>query len=146
MDNAVFMEAVRSHCSSKGISIADLARSINIPRGTVSGWANKGIQNDKAREKIVEKYPQIFGGGKPAAASLGSVLSGAGSLDFKIEAARASVGYLSGLLEWFLYIATREERNRFRDELGNQWKHFLELTRGMTSEAAFDVAKSERRL
>jgi len=146
MENTTFMEAVRSHCNAKGISIADLARSINTPRGTVSGWANKGIQNDKAREKIVEKYPQIFGGGQTATASPSMALPSASNSDFKIETARLAVGYLSGLLEWYLYTATREERNRFRDELGNQWKHFLELTRGMTSEAAFDVAKSERRL
>lgn len=146
MDNAVFMEAVRSHCRDKGITIAGLAKSIGIPRGTVSGWANKGVRDDKVRDKLVEQYPQIFGGGKSVVGNLGAVLSGVGGIDFKIEAARFSVGYLSGLLDWFLYTATREERNRFRDELGNQWKHFLELTRGMTSEAAFDVAKSERRL
>lgn len=146
MENAAFMEAVRSHCKDKGISIADLARSINIPRGTVSGWANKGIQNAKSREKIVERYPQIFSGGQTTTASPGVTRSTVSNFDFKIEAARLSVGYLSGLLEWFLYTATREERNRFRDELGNQWQHFLELTRGMTSEAAFDIAKNERRL
>jgi hypothetical protein len=146
MENAAFMEAVRSHCKDKGISIANLARSINKPRGTVSGWANKGVTDEKIRKKIVEQYPQIFGGGSSPTAILGSDFSGRDGLDFKIEAARVAVGYLSGLLDWFLYSATREERNRFRDELSNQWKHFLELTRGMTSEAAFDVAKSEGRL
>ena len=140
------MTALRSYRDSNSLTTAELARRIGKPDSTVGDWIKHGIKRDDVREEIVQQYPQILGSGSTAAENLGSTLSTGNSFDFKIETARLSVGYLSGLLEWFLYTATREERNRFRDELGNQWKHFLELTRGMTSEAAFDVAKSERRL
>ncbi len=146
MENTAFITAVKAYRETKNLTIAAMARELGKGESTIGDWIKKGIGRDDLREKVVAQYPQVFGSDQPAVANLGSTPSTGSSFDLKIEAARLSVGYLSGLLEWFLYTATREERNRFRDELGNQWKHFLELTRGMTSEAAFDVAKSERRL
>jgi hypothetical protein len=67
------------------------------------------------------------------------------SVTGKIDQARRHIGELSEILDWFLFSGSIEERNFFRDELGESWKDLLWFTRSMTGETAFEIQKREGR-
>ncbi len=146
-------EEFKAHClkflSDNEVTISEGARKIGIPRSTLKGWLRSGIMKDDLRQKIAAGYPQVFGGTEVSEESTtenNPVLLWVPrkvTLSTKIEMLRLTVGNMSQLLRWFLLEATPEERNRLRDELGEDWKQMLNYTRAMTNETAFGIVREE---
>lgn len=145
-----FRAALLNYIQSENITAADLARRIGKPINTVGDWVRHGVKRERDRQRIVEAYPQVFGVVATGKSIMPSQLAQPPDLGFssilKTEMARMVIQNLSALLDWFLFEASVDERNHFRDQLGDDWKHLLELSRAMTSETAFDVTKQEGRL
>ncbi len=145
-----FREALLRYLQRENINASDLARLIGKPVNTVGDWVRHGVKRERDRQRIVEAYPQVFGVVATGKSNIPSQLAQPPDLGFssilKTEMARMVIQNLSALLDWFLFEASKEERNHFRDQLGDDWKHLLELTRAMTNEKAFDVTREEGRL
>lgn len=152
---AGFQDAIKAYLKRNDLTIAALALKINKSDRTVGDWIRLGIKRDHVRQRIVDEYPWLFERSDDGAQATSVTQTHKSVADdsrkrmlvlFKTELAHPSILYLSSVLAWFLFDATAEERNEFRDTLGDDWKQFLELTRAMTNETAFEVAKSEGRL
>lgn len=145
-----FKAAIQNYCHAHNITFKQLGERIGEPRRTVSRWANEGIKTNNVRQRVVEKYPFLFSAEAQAGivppAPTAAPANREILLTVKVEQARPAVLCLSSVLTWFLFSASAEERNRFRDELGDDWQHILELTRAMTGEKAFEVTIREGRL
>ncbi|MDP4001817.1 MAG: hypothetical protein Q8P69_02105 [bacterium] len=145
-----FRVALQSHLERENINASDLARRIGRPINTVGDWVRHGVKRERDRQRIIETYPHIFRIEATGKSTIPEQPIQSPDLGFssilKTEMARMVIQNLSALLDWFLFEASKEERNHFRDQLGDDWKHLLELSRAMTSETAFDVTKQEGRL
>lgn len=151
MTNEEFRAAINSYREREHLSILGLAQKLKKNDSTVGDWVHKGIKRDSYRQRVIEQYPEIFDQHKQEVAVQAVV-----DLDptrrhdllvlLKTEQALPAVLNLTAILIWFLFKASVEQRNYFRDTLGDDWKHFLELTRAMTGETAFEVTKQEGRL
>lgn len=145
-----FRIALHNYLGRENINASDLARLIGKPVNTVGDWVRRGVKRERDRQRIVEAYPQVFGVVATGKSIMPSQLTQPPDLGFssilKTEMARMVIQNLSALLDWFLFEASADERNHFRDQLGDDWKHLLELSRAMTNETAFDVIKQEGRL
>lgn len=157
-----FVEAVNQYAQKTGVSRNKLAGQIGKPRQTVDDWFKKGIKRKPARDRIIAEYPEIFDGYEPldqppvASTSTATVeIPHEHTHTFtdhevlalvKTERAHHDISSLTETLQWFLFQATSADRNKFRDSLGETWKYFLELTRAMTGEKAYEIAKQEGRI
>lgn len=148
-----FRAAIQSYLKTHEMSMGQLAKKISRPRTTVEWWCYHGGKREGYRQKIQERYPWLFNSSGETALEIPPSPQVPQEnaelklfLAIKTERAHEMVLYLTTLLEWFLFKATTEERNRFRDALGNDWEHFLGLTRAMTNEKAFEIAKQEGEL
>lgn len=157
--NEDFKAAIKSYIVARGFHGAgELAKELGIPSGTIEDWGYRGLKSEGGRRRIVERHPQLFtanGSLPPTKASVSpnpippredSHPDRKIVVIVKAEVVRGDVAALTKRLEWFLYQASPEERNQFRDVLGEDWKHFLELCRAMTGETAFEIAKKEGRI
>lgn len=149
-----FKAAIQSYLKTHKMSVGQLAKKISRPRTSIEHWYYHGVKREGDRRKIQKQYPWLFN------SSSGEVPSEIPpsphvpqenaelkfTLAIKTERAHEMILYLTALLEWFLFKATAEERNQFRDALGKNWEHFLGLTRAMTNEKAFEIAKQEGEL
>jgi hypothetical protein len=159
--NEQFTEALKKYIFKNGLNQSSLAREIGRPVPTVQDWVRKGVRRDAVREKIVQAYSQLFSNGHqseefrpepepvveaPIKAKSAAITGRQLQIIMKTELGRQNVACLSDILIWFLFSATRAERERFRDDLGDTWQGFLELTRAMTGENAFKIAGEEGRL
>jgi|SRR3989344_916196 len=151
-----FMSAVKGYIEKEGITTAELARKLNKPGQTVGDWIRKGVRRECTRVRLMAEHPELFQGytaPKQSEEVVRPPLIKNNGPDHrsmfvlvKIEHARSQTIVFQDLLHWFLFEASAEERNQFRDSLGENWKQFLELTRAMTGERAFEIAKEERRI
>lgn len=151
-----FREALKRYLQDENLSVNALARNLGKPRSTVKQWVQSGVSRDKDRLRIISEHPQIFGDEAAGEATLKApapVRKSAQVADthallvfIKTEQARSLLLNLRTTLVWFLFKASAVERNAFRDELGDEWSNFLELTRAMTNETAFEITKNEGRL
>ena len=148
-----FQESLKDYLKENDISISDLARRIGKSDRTVGDWIRLGIKLDSRRQEIITEYPWLFT--KEISATESPMLpmeKSVSSFDHKVlvliktEQAMSTVLYLMANLQWFLFEASAEDRNSFRDSMGDDWKNFLELTRAMTGEMAFEVTRQEGRL
>lgn len=151
--NELFIALIRKHKADSGRSISAYAELIGRPLGTVKTWIHKGVIKDTYRQKVVEEFPEIFSGDTiislpsevvpvpKKSEKVGNML-----VLVKTELARIQIQSLTSILGWFLFEASAEDRNSFRDAMGDDWTQFLELTRAMTGETAFEVTKNEGRL
>jgi hypothetical protein len=151
--NEQFIALIRKHKADSGRSITAYAELIGRPLGTVKTWIHKGVIKDTYRQKIVDEFPEIFS--EEAINDMPSNLVPVPKKSEKVgnmlvlvktELARIQIQNLTSLLGWFLFEASAEDRNSFRDALEDDWTQFLELTRAMTGETAFEVTKNEGRL
>ncbi|MDP7560930.1 MAG: hypothetical protein QF745_10370 [Planctomycetota bacterium] len=143
LSNEKFMSAIRRFMADNNLKGPDaLAEKSGIPRGTASHWLYYGIKKESRRAKVVQQYPQIF---NPDGVSSPSMEGGEILILVKTELARLLITDVNTLLEWFLTKASADDRNRFRDELEESWGVFLELSRAMTSETAYEKAREENR-
>ena len=146
-----FKQGIKNYLTEKNLTVAELSVKVNRGRSTVNDWIHTGVKSEEMREKIVSENAWLFSEGKgeksltPSIKST-SVLEPSFLLVLKSELARPLISNLTGTLIWFLFDATAKERDYFRDTLGEDWKNFLELTRAMTGETAFEVTKQEGRL
>jgi hypothetical protein len=160
MNNEQFRDTVKQYLEVNGISQFGLAKRIGVSPQTISNWIQRGCVTDDGRARIVGKYPFLFaiqGQGEqlddlPLSVSRATLCPleriAKDSIRpvqtfVKTEFARQHVASLSEILVWFLFKATSEERQQFRDELGEEWRNFLSLTRAMTGELAFKVIEEE---
>ena len=159
--NEQFMADLKRYLTKNEMTQKELAAKVQRAQPTVAGWKQVGLVDDATRRKVVDAYPWLFSSNgsssddsskgeveeqsSPAAAAKANVARGL-QASVKTEFARQYVACLGEILAWFLFSATREEREQFRENLGDAWKDFLELTRGMTGETAFEIAKQEGRL
>ena len=155
-----FQAALRRYLEVNKMNITALARRLGRGESTVGDWVRLGIQRDEHRQKVIEQYPQIFNSSPNSNVRSNREVSippaqPAVVLDMvdrrllvliKTEQVQPAILHISLVLKWFLFKASAEERNRFRDDLGSDWQNFLELTRAMTNETAFEVTKQEGRL
>jgi hypothetical protein len=139
-----------------------LARDMGQKRENLRNWLKVGIVTEKRREEVVQTYPWLFSsngsqsndlpnGGEVEEQSLPPAAAKPNparelQIVVKTQFAWRDIACLSEILIWFLFNATREEREQFREDLGDAWKEFLNLTRAMTGETAFRIAKEEGRL
>ncbi|MEK7536846.1 MAG: hypothetical protein AAB584_00150 [Patescibacteria group bacterium] len=145
-----FRAAIQRYLKAHEMTVGGLAKKIQRPRTTVEWWYYHGITKGKDRRKIQEQYPWLFDSTKETPleiplSSLENIQLRLASF-VKTEQAREAILYLTATLEWFLFKAMAEERNRFRDALGKDWEHFLGLTRAMTNEKALEIAQQEGEL
>lgn len=150
-DFAMFL---RWYAEKHGLTRTAFAKIVGRPHQTVGHWFIDGIKPEPHREKIMAEFPEIFSESRnmPRPANNHDLLA-ATSIDhskqmtlvMKVELGRQGTLILSDILEWFIN-STPEERHRFREELGEIWKNFLELTRAMTGEQALKMAVQERRV
>src|SRR5437868_2054597 len=127
-----FQDAVKKYRDNHGLSISELATKLGKGESTVRDWIRLGIKTDDIRQKTVEKYPWLF----EAVTDQASVAGLDGNKQsflmlLKTDHAHLAVSQLTIVLRWFLFQASTVERNYFRDTLGEDWKHFLDLTRAM---------------
>lgn len=153
ISNEEFKAAIAGYLKEKNLQVTALAAEIGKPRSTVDGWLHKGIAKNGVRQRTAEAYPQIFRAqpGQTAEPPAQKKVVRSRHLQellslMKIEQTRSHLLNLRTLLVWFLFEASADDRNQFRDMLGDEWKNFLELTRAMTNEMAFDISRSEGRL
>jgi hypothetical protein len=150
--SAGFQEAIKEYLKRNDSTIATLAQRIGKSDRTVGDWIRLGIKRDDYRQKIVDEYPWLFNQNESGQIAVPVRVSEADTARqnllvlLKTEHARPALGNLTAILVWFLFKASAEDRNQFRDMLGDDWKQFLELTRAMTNETAFEVTKNEGRL
>jgi hypothetical protein len=163
--NDQFIEGLRSRFAASGMTQRQFAALLGLPRRTFRVRLQKGIQQDSARQAFADLHPEVFNGAdlpavdqtaefqaepsKSAALEKPGPAPNAGrklQALVKLELGRQNVANLSEILVWFLFKATAEERELFREELGDAWKDFLNLTRAMTGPTAFGIAKEEGRL
>lgn len=147
MTNEQFMAAFRSFIKSEGIGIQELANRLNKPLGTVNRWVYLGIKKESWRKKIVDRYPHIF-----QTSPVTNVLDKSNDkmtdvlrevvVLIKIEQALMLIVGLSDVLNWFLFEATQDERNRFRDSIPN-WSRIRNMVTAMTNEHTLEVIKNE---
>ena len=158
MTNEQFQATVKEYLESSGISQIALAGKLGVSAQAISKWIHKGCVTEEGRAKVIQKHPEIFFRNgeqsedlpSPAPQSLLCPLEkyakesiNPAQVSVKTEFARNYLASLSQILVWFLFQATSAERERFRDELGDDWKDFLSLTRAMTGETAFKITQQE---
>lgn len=157
-----FAEAVRQYAQKVGLTRSKLADQIGKPRQTVDDWFKKGVKRKSARDRIIAEHPEIFDGFQSLDKTPADSTSAATAeiphehthtftdqevfALVKTERAHHDISSLTETLQWFLFQATPNDRNKFRDSLGETWKYFLELTRAMTGEKAYEIAKQEGRI
>lgn len=145
-----FKEAIDRYLTTNKMTIAALAQRLGKGETTVGDWRRGGIKSDEGRQQIIAAHPWLFepGAETPAPPTRASGKNGTHDtlVLIKTEQARLELLALRSLLIWFLFDASADERHQFRDNLGDEWKHFLELTRAMTNETAFGMANTEGRL
>lgn len=152
ISTAEFQGAITKYLKSEDFSIAKLARKIGKDRTTIGDWIRTGIKRDKVRHKIVKQYPWLFNssGNSSAVASVQVSEPDAARQSLlvllKTEQACLALLQLQSILTWFLFRASPDDRNQFRDMLGDEWKSFLKLTLAMTNEKAFELAQREGEL
>lgn len=61
----------------------------------------------------------------------------------KISLAKRNVAELSEILRWLLFEATVDERNRFRNELSENWDEFHILVRSLVNERSREIGIEE---
>lgn len=147
-----FKAAIEKHMRDKNLTLAALARKLGKGESTVGEWRQTGIKRDSTRQQLVAQYPWLFNpdssDSEPVPARVSEADAARQNLLvlMKTEQARPALLNLTAILTWFLFKASADERNQFRDMLGDDWPHFLELTRAMTNETAFEITKQEGRL
>ena len=147
LSDTQFQEAIKNYLKSNSLNIASLARKASLSESTVGDWVRKGVKSEARRKQIVAEYPWLFDSGvKEERTPLRQLADKSLLVLIKTEQAHSSVLSLTATLVWFLFKASAEDRDYFRDWLGDDWKNFLELTRAMTGETAFEVTKQEGRL
>ncbi len=148
-----FQDALKAYLKDNDITITALARKVGKDPTSVGDWIRHGIRRDDIRHKIADDHPWLFN--REGKLSQKEVIDKPEKRTdpnqsllslIKSEQARSGILVLKAILMWFLFEASAEERNQFRDSIGEDWKNFLELTRAMTGETAFEVAKQEGRL
>lgn len=144
-----FKAAIQRYLKAQEMTVGELAKKIQRPKKTVEWWYYHGT-TEKNRRKIQEQYPWLFDLAKETPPEvppppLENIQLRLASF-VKTEQAREAVLYLTATLEWFLFKATAKERDQFRDELGKDWVDFLGLTRAMTNEKAFEIAREQGEL
>lgn len=150
-----FAAAIKSYCKANSLTLTTLATQIGRPVGTVEDWMYRGLKSPEAQERVMRDFPWLFSA-IPASVSAKQAEPLVGGCSYsnhpiecqllmKLELARQGVVLLSDILQWFVN-ASPKERERFRDELGQVWKKFLELTRAMTGERALELALQEGRV
>lgn len=149
-----FQAAVKGYLRNEHFSIAELSRKVGKGKSTVGDWIRTGIKRDEVRQKIVDQYPWLFNSNE-SESGLEAVSVPVTGADIarqsllvllKTEQARSVILQLRSILAWFLFQASSDDRNQFRDMLGDEWKQFLKLTIAMTNEKAFDLAQKEGEL
>lgn len=151
LTNDQFKNALRSYLEREKISALELSRRVKKGDSTIGDWLKRGIIRDAIRQQVVDKYPWLFGGVAVIEVLKGTTLVSNDPLHgILISVKTKHVGLwiesLGDILKWFLFSATAEERNAFRDSLGDDWTNFLELTRALTNEQAFQITLQEGRL
>ncbi len=156
-------EKVREFLDRHNLSQAEFARTIGVPRETVTGWANYPLKKPKAIQALIQKCPWLFDSAvrHPFSADQGeqtqasepvivrSEQRGANEvIQFQVKAIlmENAIAQIVPLLQWFIFAATPEQRDALRTSLGSSWQHFLELTRAMNGELARQLAFKEGRL
>lgn len=153
-----FKDAIRCFLTVHNIGPTELARRAGVSRGVAEHWVYDGLKKRSNIDAVVAQYPWLFEheGSVPEEVqaedavlketSAPAVLNSNRNLLVlvKIEQARCNILCLAAILEWFLG-ASKEERNLFRDAIGDTWKELLWLTRAMTGETALEIAKQEGR-
>jgi hypothetical protein len=146
LSNEDFQQKLREYIAENRLGgPVGLARHLQRPQSTVGDWLYKGVLDDGRRARVIRELPQIFNHHEDSFVATGT-LSGSVLARLKVELVQERVSILSGYLEWFLFQASELEREQLRNTLGEKWNHFLELTRAMTSERAFEMAQEEGRL
>lgn len=146
LSNQEFKDRWRQFLAAGDLTFLEAARKLVVKPSTLSSWTNKGIFKDTSRQKIVDRFPQVFSGlpiPQPKESDVVQFVPRKVTLGVKIELTRQSVVNVNQLLRWFLLEATVDERNRLRDELGADWKRFLNYSRAMTNETAFGMVREE---
>lgn len=153
LSNEEFISILRKKMEDSGLNQSEFARRLGEKRESVLQWRRDGIKRDKVRQRVISAHPELFSSdGIHADTELVPVeipkRKKADAIQqmrtaVKTEFARHHVASLENILVWFLFQATSEERNQFRDDLGDAWKEFLSLTRAMTGETALEITKGE---
>jgi hypothetical protein len=146
LSNDDFQDAIR-----KFIKLHELGgpkgfgKRFGIAIGTIEHWLYKGIVSPTCRARRIASLPEVF----DSSENVTETTSSGGSTfvaRLKMELVQERVLTLSLHLTWFLFTATEAERDQLREILGDKWSYFIELTRAMTSETAFRMAREEGRL
>ena len=150
MDSAQFQEAIKRYLIENHINGTQLADKVGKPVSTVGDWIRNGIKRERDRKRIIEEFPWLFDSIVQPLVIPDKVPSNHSHQQLlvmiKIEQASPALHHLKAILEWFLFHASAQDRDHFRKSFGDDWKNFLELTRAMTGETAFEVTKQEGRL
>lgn len=148
-------ETLEQYIKENHISIRQLARELGVPRTTVRDWITKSKEPSyvRYREILEKKFVGIFNeerviisiGSQEEVRKLKKKINPV-ELEVKVFLAQQQMSGLDKIFDWLLFEATVEERNYFRDSLGEQWNQFLNRAQAMLSETALKVLKSEGRI
>jgi len=147
---AMFVERLRSDLRQSGKTRADYARGWDLARNTLNNWLSGVSPARRFHEKINARFPGAF----EASGETITDTTPARRLESKngvfvknrISLASRSITELVLIFEWLVFKASPEERNRFRDELGEEWEWFMNLARSLVNEKSLQVMKDEGRL
>lgn len=126
-----------------GLSRADYANEWDVPRRTLRHWLEDTPPGKKHLTKIMERFPHLISADfeeMPIEATIHLTAT-----TMKIMLARMNITNLIFIFEWLVLEANSDERKKFREELGVEWEHFMNLARALVNEKSREVIQNEGR-
>jgi transcriptional regulator with XRE-family HTH domain len=162
-----FGKRLKEIATKRGISVHQLGRELGIPRGTIGEWVYGASlpTKEKYRRLLASQFPGQFPefevplmrGVSPRRDKKQVAITSSKQVVIQdqpgevcgveklalIYHAQDHMMCLIPDFERLLFQASREMRGEFRARLGRNWERFLDLTRALVSEKAFEVLEKE---
>ena len=140
-----FVRLLSEAIKASGLTIRDYSDEWGIPSRTVGHWLSGVPPSFRYTAKIEERF-HVQGLFELEPIVQGSTNGHLGASMVKIMLARMMIANLVFIFEWLVLEAPTEERKKFREELGLEWEHFMNLARALVNEKSREVIQSEGRL
>ena len=139
-------KVLQEYRKGKRLTVVQMANELGVPKWSLEKWMYYGvIPRQRYRGILEQKFPGIFADEQQQLADVEKAKSVVNSAEVSvnISLARVYIAALGRTFLWFLFEASAEERNQFREKLGEEWNRFFDLCRAMLGEKAFEVVKRE---
>ena len=139
-----FGQVLLQAMKDSGLSRSEYAREWDISQRTLRHWLEDTPPGVKHLEKIMERFPSLTSNDFEEIPV--EVTAHLTATTMKIMLARMNITNLIFIFEWLVLEANPDERKKFREELGVEWEHFMNLARSLVNEKSREVIQNEGRL